>query len=351
MQMAVSGRRKALGDAPRARRATSLDVARLAGVSQAAVSRVFTPGSSVSEAMRQAVLAAARQLNYVPNTLASNLSRQRSNIVALMIGDTRNSAYSDLLTHACRHLERIGKHVLLFISPDPAKFDDILLEMLRYQVDAIVIAAASMSSRMAGLCLDRGVPVIMLARQVPNLPVHNVLCDDAHGGGEAARVLFQGGGQSFAAIHGPPDTSTTRDRLQGYLDRLERLGVEPAEVARAGGDYTYEGGYRAALELMRGPKPPDSIFCLTDLMALGAMDAVRSELGLRVPHDVAIFGFDDIDEASRAAYAISTIREPFTPMMEEMVRLITQDPATEPEPVLVRIKGELVLRGSTRPLP
>jgi DNA-binding LacI/PurR family transcriptional regulator len=328
---------------------TSLDVARLAGVSQSAVSRVFTPGSSASEEMRRAVLEAARKLNYVPNTLARSLSTQRSNIVALMIGDTQNSAYSALLAEACRRLEQIGKHVLLFNSPDPARFDNVLLEMLQYQVDAIVIAAASMSSRMAVLCLDRGVPVVMLARLVPGLPVHNIRCDDAQGGEDAARILVQGGGRRFGAVLGDLNTSTNRERLAGYLQGLQRAGVDTGAVAQACGDYTYEGGFQAALELMRGPNPPDSIFCLTDLMALGAMDALRSELGLRVPDDVAIFGFDDIAEASRAAYSISTIREPFVEMMDHMVRLI--DPASERgEPAVVLIKGEVVLRNSTRPI-
>lgn len=345
-----TGERSRAAETNRAGKATSLDVARLAGVSQAAVSRVFTPGSSASAAMRERVLAAARKLSYVPNTLASNLSTQRSNIVALMIGDTRNSAYSTLLAEACRRLEQIGKHVLLFNSPDPAKFDDVLLEMLQYQVDAIVIAAASMSSRMAVLCLDRGVPVVMLARSVPGLPVHNVLCDDAQGGEDAARVMLQGGGRRFAAIQGDPNTSTTRERLAGYMNGLIRAGIRHDDIGLACGDYSYEGGYRAAIELIRGPTPPDSIFCLTDLMALGAMDALRGELGLRVPDDVAIFGFDDIAEASRIPYSISTIREPFARMMDEMVRLIDPAGARDSEPALLKIKGDLVLRTSTRPI-
>jgi DNA-binding LacI/PurR family transcriptional regulator len=327
---------------------TSLDVARLAGVSQSAVSRVFTPGSSASPAMREAVLAAARKLNYVPNTLARSLSTQRSDIVALMIGDTQNSAYSALLAEACRRLEQIGKHVLLFNSPDPERFDNVLLEMLQYQVDAIVIAAASMSSRMAGLCLDRGVPVVMLARAVPGLPVHTIRCDDAQGGEDAAQVLAGGARGRFGAILGDENTSTNRERLAGYLRGLQRSGVDPGTVVRACGGYTYDGGYRAALELMRLPGRPDSIFCLTDLMALGAMDALRSGLGLRIPEDVAIFGFDDIAEASRAAYSISTIREPFVEMMDHMVRLIAPSAGRAAEPELVEIRGEVVLRGSTR---
>jgi DNA-binding LacI/PurR family transcriptional regulator len=299
--------------------------------------------------MRQRVQLAARQLNYVPNTLARSLMTQQSNIVAFVIGDMRNSGYSTLLTEASRRLEQIGKHILLFNSPDPARFDDALWQMLQYQVDAIVITAASISSRMAGLCLDRGVPVVMLSRYVPGLPVHTVCCDNVRGGEQAAVVLKNGGGRAFGVIYGDMNTTTTRERLEGFLKGLQRVGVEAAEVAQVGGDYTYEGGYRAALELMRRPTPPDSIFCLTDLMALGAMDALRSELKLQVPQEVAVFGFDDIAEAGHAAYSISTIRQPSVELIDEMIRLISVRKGEE-EPRLLRIKGELVLRGSTRPI-
>jgi len=328
---------------------TSTDVAKLAGVSQAAVSRVFTPGTSVSDRMRKRVQTAARQLNYVPNTLARSLMTQQSNIVAVVIGDMRNSGYSTLLTEASRRLEQIGKHILLFNSSDPATFDDVLLQMLQYQVDAIVITAASMSSRMAGVCLDRGVPVVMLSRYVPGLPVHTVCCDNARGGEQAAKVLRKGGGRVFGAIYGDMNTTTTRERLEGYLNALQRVGIAAARVAQVGGNYTYEGGYQATLELMRRPNPPDSLFCLTDLMALGVMDALRSELKLRVPHDVAVFGFDDIAEAAHGAYSISTIRQPSVEMIDEMIRLISTRKGQE-EPRLLRIKGELVLRSSTHPM-
>ena len=331
-------------------RANSTDVARLAGVSIAAVSRAFTPGGSISPALAEKVHRAAGQLNYVPNTLASSLITRQTNIVALMLANLNNPIYSSMLAEASRRLEAVGKQVLLFTPREAQDFDRSLQRMLWYQVDAIVIAAASISSRMASLCLDRDVPVVMLGRHVPGLPVHSVRGDAHDGGTQAAELMLRGGGRRFAVIGGPPDLTTMVERQQAVLARLSR-DVASDQITVRDGELTYAGGYRAAVDLCAGGERPDSLICLTDIMALGAMDAVRHELGLAVPSDVAIIGFDDIVEASRASYALSTVRTPVREMMDHMMRLIS-DEAHEAEPSSVQIPAELVIRASTRlPLP
>ena len=327
-------------------RANSTDVARLAGVSIAAVSRAFTPGGSISPALAERVHRAAHQLNYVPNTLASSLITRQTNIVALMLANLNNPIYSSMLAEASRRLEAIGKQVLLFTPREPGDFDRSLQRMLWYQVDAIVIAAASISSRMASLCLDRDVPVVMLGRHVPGLPVHSVRGDARDGGTKAAELMLRGGGRRFGIIAGPPELTTMVERQQAVLARLTGA-VAPDRIAIRDGGLTYDGGYRAALDLCRSGERPDSLICLTDIMALGAMDAVRHDLGLRVPADVAVVGFDDIVEARHAAYALSTVRTPVAEMINHMMRLIAHD-TEEVEPASVQIPAELVIRSSTR---
>lgn len=327
-------------------RANSTDVARLAGVSIAAVSRAFTPGGSISPALAEKVHRAARQLNYVPNTLASSLITRQTNIVALMLANLNNPIYSSMLAEASRRLEAIGKQVLLFTPREPGDFDRSLQRMLWYQADAIVIAAASISSRMASLCLDRDVPVVMLGRHVPGLPVHSVRGDARDGGTKAAELMLRGGGRRFAIIGGPPDLTTMVERQQAVLARLARA-VPPEQIVVRDGGLTYDGGYRAALALCAGGDRPDSLICLTDIMALGAMDAVRHELGLAVPSDVAVVGFDDIVEAGHASYSLSTVRTPVCEMIDHVMRLIASD-AEQTEPMAIEIPAELILRGSTR---
>ncbi|MES2058534.1 MAG: LacI family DNA-binding transcriptional regulator [Pseudomonadota bacterium] len=327
-------------------RANSTDVARLAGVSIAAVSRAFAPGSSISPELAERVHKAARQLHYVPNSLARSLITRQSNIVALMLPNMSNPIYSSILAEASRGLEGIGKQILLFTPPGVEDFDKSLQQMLEYQVDAIVIAAASISSRMATLCLDRDVPVVTMGRYLPGLPVHSVRPDDREGGALAADLLLRGGGRRFAIITGPSSLTTMIERREAIFGRLAGA-IDGAQVKVHDGHLTYAGGYQAALEIMAGPDRPDSLICLTDIMAIGAMDAIRHELKLRIPEDVAVIGFDDIAEAGHASYRLSTIRTPVREMIDHMIELISPTRARS-EPVAIKIPARMIVRDSTR---
>lgn len=332
----------------RGSRVNSLDVARLAGVSIAAVSRAFTEGSSISPELAEKVHTAARQLNYVPNNLASSLITQRTNIVAMMLPGLGNQVYVSILAEASRRLEEVGKQLLLFTPSTENDFDRSLQRMLAYRVDAIVIAAASISSRMAALCLGRDVPVVMLGRHVPNLSVHSVRGNAEDGGVKAAELLLAGGGKRFGIISGPQTLTTLAERQNAILRRLRRAD-DADEVPIIDGGLTYEGGYQAAIKIMAGDNPPDSIIGLTDIMAIGAMDALRHELRLRVPEDVAVVGFDDIAEAAHASYRLSTVRTPVRQMVHHMIALIAPE-AAQGEPQTVLIDAEMILRSSTRPV-
>lgn len=330
----------------RSPRVNSMDVARLAGVSIAAVSRTFTPGSSISPELAEKVHKAALQLSYVPNNLASSLITRRTNIVALMLPDFVNQVYSALLSEASLRLEEINKQLLLFTPLDDNDFDRTLQRMLEYQVDAIVISAASISSRMAALCLGRGVPVVMLGRHMPSLSVHSVRGNAEDGGIKAAKLLLNGGGKRFGIISGPQTYTTMLERQTAILKQLS-VTSDIENVAIADGKLSYEGGYQAALEIMSGKDRPDSLFCLTDIMALGAMDAIRHELHLRIPEDVAVIGFDDIPEAAHKSYGLTTIRTPVRQMIHHMMNLIAPETSQDP-PQTIMIDAELILRSSTR---
>lgn len=326
-----------------------MDVARLAGVSIAAVSRTFTPGSSISSKLSKKVHKAALQLNYVPNNLARSLITRRTNIVALMLPNLDNQVYSALLSEASLRLQENNTQLLLFTPNDDNDFDRTLQRMLEYQVDAIVIAAASISSRMAALCLGRDVPVVMLGRHLPSLSVHSVRGDAEDGGVKAAQLLLNGGGKRFGIISGSQSFTTMLERKQAILKHLSSSsGIE--DVVIADGKLTYEGGYQAALEVMSSAERPDSLFCLTDIMALGAMDAIRHKLNLRIPEDVAVIGFDDIPEAAHESYKLTTVRTPVRQMIHHMMELIALESSEEP-PQTIMIDAELILRSSTRSVP
>lgn len=313
------------------RRITSVDVAQKAGVSQSAVSRVFTPGSSVSERTRAKVLRAARALNYVPNSIARSLITARSNIVAMVIGDLSNPFYNTVLDHFSRVLQEQGKHALVFRVAIGSEVDDTLLSVLQYQVDGIIITSAQVSSKMAGLCIDRGIPVVMFNRYVEGLDTNNVCCDNLQGGRLAAHTLLKAGGSRFGLIAGERNASTNRDRVNGFLAALTEAGVLTDKLVTQPGHYTYNGGYNAITTMFADEETcPDAIFCTNDIMALGAMDALREKCGLRVPADVMILGFDNIPEAARAPYRLTTIAQPLHDMIMKTLDILNID-ATEAE--------------------
>jgi DNA-binding LacI/PurR family transcriptional regulator len=326
-------------------RARSVDVARLAGVSQAAVSRAFRPGGSISAKTLQKVMNAAARLNYVPNSMARSLSTRQSNTVALLIGDLHNPFYAAALDTFSVELQKLDKQILLFNAPHACDLDGAILRMLEYQVDGIIITPATVSSRMTALCLDRGIPVVMFNRFVPGLNVSSVSCDNIAGGVLAAQTLVQSGGSRFALITGGADTTTNRDRVNGFERGLLAAGVDIRGLLTRSGDYTYSGGYRAAKALLAAAPRPDALFCTNDIMALGALDAAR-DLNIATPDDLAVVGFDDIPETARSAYRLTTLRQPLGLMVREALKLLVAD---EGRPTARVVKARLVRRRTTRP--
>lgn len=332
---------------------TSNDVARLAGVSQSAVSRAFTPGAMVSDQMRARVIEAARKLGYRPNAIARTLSSRRSRIVGVVVSYLENQFYPVVIEGLSKRLRQHGYHLLLFCT-DTEDADAMLAEILQYQVDGIVMASTTLSSGMARNCADAGIPVVQFNRTARQSPSSSVATDNVAGGRAAARLLCQGGHQRIAFIAGLEDTSTSRDREQGFLEGLAEHGQRC--FARAVGDYRHDGAVRATLELFasraEGAPRPDAVFVANDHMAIAVMDTLRQQLGLRVPDDVSVVGFDDVPQAAWGAYQLSTVRQPAAQMIDATVELLLRqfdsDQALREEIVL---PAELVVRRSTRPVP
>jgi DNA-binding LacI/PurR family transcriptional regulator len=158
----------------------------------------------------------------------------------------------------------------------------------------------------------------------------------------AASTLFTAGASRYAVIFGDNSTTTNVDRVRGFTELLEERGVR--NIPKSCGRYTYEGGYSAAKKLLKQKNAPDALFCVNDIMALGAIDAAR-ELGRRVPEDLMIIGFDDIIEASRPAYQLTTIRQPIQQMIDEAMTMLTR-PTIEPTSRI--LQGRLIKRATTR---
>lgn len=352
-----AGHEGVAGPAPATRiqaRATSFDVAALAGVSQSAVSRAFTPGSSIAEAKRQRILEAARKLAYVPNSIASSLTTKRTGIVAVILGNLANPFYVEVMRTFIDRLQAQGRQILTFTVENGAESDEAIMRVLRYQVDGVILTSAQLSTRMTGICHDRGIPIVLFNRYIPGSDASGVRCDNAGGGRRMAEAFLAAGARSFAMIKGDPKGTTSQDRVRGFTERLVEAGVARGDIAEIEGGSTYDGAFNAVLRAFRRQprRLPDAIFGINDIMALGAMDALRHRMGVRIPDDLMIGGFDDIPESRRHPYQLTTVRQPVDRMVDEALAILHLDEPRRPiEPGIDRqLPGRLIWRG-TIPMP
>lgn len=327
---------------------TSAEVAKLAGVSQSAVSRVFTPGASVSSKTADKVRSAASELGYRPNVLARSLITGKSRIIGLVVGYLDNQFYPDVLERLSNALKAEGYHVLIFMaSRTSGNIDKVLEEILDYQVDAILLAAVSMSSELAHRCRAAGVPVVLFNRTQDNDHLSSITSDNVAGGRKIAEHLLQCGYQRIGYIAGWEGASTQRDREQGFVEGLRAGGVNLH--SREVGDFHYDSAQVAARKMFAATEIPEAVFVCNDHMAFAVMDVLRGELGFTVPEQVAVVGYDDVAVSAWAAYNLTTVRQPANRMVEAAVQTL-MDQITEPEapPCRTSFDGPLIVRGTTR---
>jgi len=329
------------------RRITSEDVARLAGVSQATVSRVFTPGASVSTKAREKVERAARELGYMPNALARGLTQRRTGLIGIVTGDLTSLYDTQLLSVLCGALRAEQWQPLLMRTSRTDETGGAMLEAMAYQVDAIIVAAGSVPPSIVSETQTYHTPVIMLGKgATPG--VDTICCDNAQGVRLIARHLVAAGHKRIAYIAGNPAAFSEQERSRYFAEALNDAGS--SLFATAAADYSYEGGEAAAIALLTAKTPPDAIFCGNDTIALGAMDAARHMLGLKVPRDLSIIGFDDIVMAGWPGYRLTTIQQPLEKTVGATVDLLRRRFAGEElPPQAVRIPVSLILRASSLP--
>ena len=328
---------------------TSLDVARHAGVSQSAVSRVFTPGASASRKTAEKVRKAAAELGYRPNVLARAMVSGKSRIIGLVVAYLENQFYPEALEKLSNALQREGYHVLVFMASQTAgNIDKVVEEILAYQVDGIVFASVAMSSDIAERCAQAGVPVVLFNRYEDRDGITSVTSDNLAGGRRVAQFLLAGGHRRIAHIAGWDGASTQRDREAGFLAGLAEGGA--ALFARGVGNFNLDQARESARALFAGPQRPDAVFVANDHMAFGVMDVIRTELGLSVPGDVSVVGFDDVPLAAWPAYDLTSVRQRANRMVEMTVAALMaliEDRGDIPSERIV-IDAPLILRSSAR---
>jgi DNA-binding LacI/PurR family transcriptional regulator len=327
---------------------TSIEVAKRAGVSQSAVSRVFTPGASASKSTTLKVRQAAEELGYRPNVLARSLITGRTRIIGLVVAYLENQFYPIVLELLSRALQDKGYHILVFMAENATeKVAQVMEELLDYQVDGIITASVAMTNDLTARCTAVGIPVVMFNRGQDDARLSEVTSDNIAGARRATEFLITGGHTRIAHIMGWQGSSTGRDRATGFRLAMVAAGLTPH--AMIDGMYARETAAEVARGLFAGADRPDAIFVGNDHMAFAVMDALRFDLGLSVPGDVSIVGYDDVPLAAWPAYNLTTIRQPVNRMVEATVdALLAQIESGESSPRKIRIDGPLMIRGSAR---
>ncbi|RFB81958.1 LacI family transcriptional regulator [Rhizobium leguminosarum bv. trifolii] len=328
------------------KRATAKEVADAAGVSKWTVIRAFTPGASITDASRQKVLQAAEALNYSPNLLARSLATNITHQVAVFVDDFANPHKLPVLEMLTERLQAEG--LLTVLININRHFDHIhaLINADQRQFDAVILfGTAFREETLGGPRLGPGFPpMFVLARdsQIPGVPA--VACNAELALGEIVNYLFERGYRRPGFMTGGKTLSTALGRRHHYVQFWQRKGVDGV-VELAAERYSAEAGAkvaRAYLSATSSSPRIDVLMCENDILALGAMDVARSEFGLRVPDDLAIVGFDNIELGAAPAYQLTSYQQPADEMIDTMVAMITG----KREAKTVVLPGRLVQRSS-----
>ncbi|AEB47479.1 MULTISPECIES: LacI family DNA-binding transcriptional regulator [Micromonospora] len=331
-----------------AQRPTLEAVARRAGVSRATVSRVVNGSTTVAEPIREAVRQAVAELGYVPNLAARSLVTQRTDSIALVMPEEATRVFSDdqvfpgIIRGAAQELEAADKQLVLMLAGSPAGHERVERYTTGRHVDGVLFASLHGADPLPAKLAALGIPVVCSGRPLDGANVPYVDVDQVAGVTKAVRHLIDTGRRRIATIAGPQDMVAGIERLAGYRDTVAAAGL-PQMVAV--GDFTRESGAAAMRELLTAHPDLDAVFAASDLMAHAALRTLR-EAGRRVPEDVAVIGFDDIETAAYTEPPLTTVRQPIVELGRQGTRLLLRLAAGEEvEPALI-LPTELILRDS-----
>lgn len=332
---------------PIRRPVTAHDVARLAGVSQSAVSRTYTKGASVAPKTREKVEAAAAALGYRPNFVARSLITRRSGLIGVVVPSMANPFYSEVLEALSKAFEASGYRVLLFSTALNEDSDPILEEVLRHRVEAVILVSASLSSHFAEECQKTGLPVVLLNRKNDSETVSSVTSDNDQGGALIADFLVAGGHRALAYMAGSESSSTSRDRERSFTRQLQHHGLPAPQ--RECGHYDFAEAMAASRRLFSGTNSPDGIFCANDLMAIAALNVATAEFGMVPGRDVSIVGFDNIAMAAWPLVGLTTYQQPIERLVQRTLDVIGAQLIDIATPSIQEVvAGRLMVRSSAR---
>ncbi|BHH85314.1 LacI family DNA-binding transcriptional regulator [Desulforhopalus sp. 52FAK] len=331
---------------------TILDVARLAGVSTATVSRVINAPNSVREKTREKVLLAMTKCNYKYNALARGFVTKKSNTIGLIIPTINNPVFADSTLGVQEYADQKSIKVVLGNSYYKYSQEENLIKVLREsQVDGLIITTTDLKGKILKSLVDEDFPFVLLFSTVKSGPMSAVGIDNYRGGYEATEHLISLGHTRIGMVAGK-FTMTDRSfhRWHGYKKCLKDNGIAYDKQLLVQTDYSLSGGRDSIKKLLSLTQPPTAAFCSNDYIALGATKGAR-EMGLNLPEDLSIVGFDDVQTASYMVPALTTIHQPAYEMGQRAAQLLLQMIEKKSKPVQDMMNSKLIVRESTTNVP
>jgi LacI family transcriptional regulator len=328
---------------------TIKQVADQAGVSVATVSRVINKTGYVSLDLQERVVAAMRDLNYQPSALARSLRRQETQTVGVLVPQIDNPFFGTLAFAIEKTLFANQYYTFMCSAEESDEKEDAYVEMfLRQRVDGVILVPTGHSGLNLNRLLEQRVPVVLADRDVPGIMVSRVACDNQHGAYMATRHLLELGHRHIGVIGTPTYSEPMVQRLNGVKQAFAdfKLDYNP-ELLVTGSLQQDEMGYTTALDMLRQPTPPTAIFALTDVIAAGVLHAT-AELGVSVPRDLSVVGFDNIPLAMYTIPELTTVAQPIYKMGETAAQMLLRLMIDEDTSLLKQqLETQLVLRRST----
>lgn len=349
MDLPETGAGRADETAASRRPPTIIDVAREAGVSKSLVSRVFRDSPHVSAANRDLVLAAATELGYRPNASAQSLVLRSSGLIGVLLPNMTNPFFAEVVDGLESAARQVRLRVTLGINHyDPQRLADSVESMLQMRVECLVISEYGFDSEAVRLAAA-DVPTVFIGEAGSDVGAIDVINgDDAEGARLAVRHLLDLGHRRIAHVTMRPRVPL-KARSQGYVDTMREAGLEDAIYLVDTGE-TYRAGREAADQLLRRPSPPSAVFAVSDVVAIGIMSRL-AEIGVRVPEDVAVVGYDNTELAAMWSPSLSSVQQSGSDMGQLAVQLIKAHPSGRSRPGINLLPPSLVVRRSTVALP
>ena len=326
--------------------ASAQQVADRAGVSRSAVSRTFTPGASVSEETRRRVMEAAEVLGYHVNHLARGLTRRSSNIVCIVASDLETPLRSRMVGTLTDRLQHSGRVAMLIATSGRGDADahTALRQILNYRADATVVLSGTPSEAITRLCIAAGQRVVLINRDDRIEGPDNITIDSALPGQVAVAAFRRAGCRRPCLVTSGQGTPALLAREASFLAAARADGLEPMVWRR--GRTVYATGRAAAHDLLLRPDRPDAAFCISDLVAFGFLDAARHDLGLRVPDDLCVIGFDNTEQAGWSSYDLTTFDQSVEATSDAVLAALDASEGTAP--LRLTIPAPLVWRRTVR---